>query len=205
MSTSIRRAAVHPGGVHPAPTRTAHHQPGQPVGASVAASVWSRGTGALHREERVVIDERRVRGPFGHNPISTGFHRPLPAPRPPIRPPARWPAEPGASRRWAARPAGGAGVAQHPVVVPDDDRGVLRPDPETTEQCLGLLILLRVDPPVRQPVAGGELAQPPGIRRVAGADDPEPCAQANQQRAADQAGPQNQVAKLTSTGCRYAT
>lgn len=87
------------------------------------------------------------------------------------------------------------GIAQHPVVVPDDDRGLLRSDPEPHQQLLGLGVLLQIGPAVREAVAGGELQQPPGVGGEGGADDAEAGARAGQHRAAQQVGPQDHVAE----------
>jgi len=88
------------------------------------------------------------------------------------------------------------GFAQHLVAAPDHHLGLLRLDAEAAYELVRLGVGLQVDPPVRQPVARGELAQPPGVGRVARADDPQPRAELDVQRAADQQRPQDQVAQL---------
>ena len=66
------------------------------------------------------------------------------------------------------------------------------PTREAAQQRLGLLVRLQVDPAVRQPVAGGELAQPPGVGRVARADDAEAGALADEQA---RGGPDRRAAR----------
>jgi hypothetical protein len=62
---------------------------------------------------------------------------------------------------------------------------------EPAQERLGLRVLVEVDPAMRQPVAGGEVAQPTRVTRVAGPDDRQPGALAdevpatNQERAHD--------------------
>jgi hypothetical protein len=72
------------------------------------------------------------------------------------------------------------------------------------EQLLGLPVPLQVDPAVRQQVAGGELEQPLGVGREARADDPEADAELDQDRAADEVGPQHQVAERRVLGDQLA-
>ena len=95
----------------------------------------------------------------------------------------------------AAGQLGVARVAQHLLPPPDHHRRVLGLDTQLAEQLLGLLVPLQVDPAVRQEVAGGELQQPPGVGREARADDPEANTELDQDRAADEIGPQHQVAE----------
>src|SRR5437879_1405741 len=59
------------------------------------------------------------------------------------------------------------------VLRPDHHRGLVRRHAEPLEQRLGGRVVLQVDPGVRYPVAGGELPQPPGVRRVPRTDDPD--------------------------------
>jgi len=68
-----------------------------------------------------------------------------------------------------------------------------RRDAQPAEQGLRLLVLLQVDEPVRQPVAGGELPQPSRVRRVPRAHDSEARPELDQDRPAEQVGPQDQV------------
>ena len=93
------------------------------------------------------------------------------------------------------RELGVARVAQHLRRRPDHDRRLLRSHAELAQQRLRLPGPPRVDPAVRQPVAGRELAQPPRVRRVARADDPEAGAEPDQQRAPEQVGAQDEVAE----------
>ena len=86
-------------------------------------------------------------------------------------------------------------IAQHLLATPDHDRCLVRRHPELAQQRLGLGVLLEVDPRVRYAVARGELAQASRVRRIARADDAQPGALANQQRAPQKAGPDQQVAE----------
>lgn len=88
---------------------------------------------------------------------------------------------------------GVARIAQQGGVPPDHQRRLLRADPEAAQQSLGLLVRLQIDPAVRQPVAGGELAQPTGVGRIARADDAETGSLPDEQSAAAQAGAQHHV------------
>ncbi len=87
-----------------------------------------------------------------------------------------------------------AGVAEQPPGHDDDGR-VRRGHAKLGEQGLGARVGFQVQPPVREPVTGREIPQPPGIRRIPGADDPQAHPEPDQQRAADQAGAQDQVAE----------
>lgn len=90
---------------------------------------------------------------------------------------------------------GVARIAQQGRVPPDHQRRLLRTDREAAQQRLGLLVRLQIDPAVRQPVAGGELAQPPGVGRIARADDAETGALPDEEGAAAQAGAQHHITK----------
>ena len=98
---------------------------------------------------------------------------------------------PHADRR---RQLGVARVAPYPA-APDDDRRLLGRHPEPLEERLGAVVALRVDPAERKPVACGEVAEAPGVREVARADDLQPGADATQQLATLEEGAQHQVAE----------
>jgi hypothetical protein len=104
----------------------------------------------------------------------------------------------------AAGQFGVARVAQHLLSPPDHHRRVLGLDAQLAEQRLGLSVPLQVDPAVRQQVAGGELQQPLGVGREAGTDDPEADAKLDQDRAADEIGPQHQIAERRILGDQLA-
>jgi len=55
---------------------------------------------------------------------------------------------------------------------------------EPLQQPFGVLVTFQVKPAMRQSVSRGELAQPGGVRRIAGADDPESGFFLDEQRAA---------------------
>ena len=159
------------------------------------------GAGDAGREAEVVLDPgRRPPGP-------RWLSRPAPPcaglPRPRTR---RRTGRPGADHQQVTaavrgdrhgQPDGrgqlGVGrVAQQPV-ADDHDRGLLGRHTELAEQRLGRRIGLQIQPAVGQPVAGREVAQPPGVRRVPGTDDAEASAQADQDRAAEEVGAQHQL------------
>ena len=72
---------------------------------------------------------------------------------------------------------------------------MLRRDAQLAEQRLGSGIFFQVDPPVRQAVAGGELAQAARVRREARPDDPHAHAEPDQDRPPDEVGLQDQAAE----------
>ena len=91
-------------------------------------------------------------------------------------------------------------VAQHVPAAPDDDRRLLGADAELAQQRLGALVLLDVDPGMRETVARAELAQPASVRREARADQLEAGAHPDQHRAADQEGTQDEIAQRLVVG-----
>jgi hypothetical protein len=86
-----------------------------------------------------------------------------------------------------------ARIAEHALTVQDHDRRVLRTDAELLEQRFRVSVVLEVQPPGGQPVACREVAQPARVRRVPRANDPQPDAQPNKQRATDKVSAQDQV------------
>jgi hypothetical protein len=93
------------------------------------------------------------------------------------------------------REVGRGGIAHHALVAQDYDGRLVRADPCLAEQCLGLRVVLEVDPPVRQPVPSRELAESPRVERVARADDPEAGAQTDQHRTAGEKRPKDHVSQ----------
>ena len=83
------------------------------------------------------------------------------------RAPCRVPAAPpgGPVRCWSGC------AAPH---RPDHHRGVLGRYSEPLQQPFGVLVTFQVNPSVRQSVSRCEFSQPGGVRRIAGADDPNP-------------------------------
>ena len=94
---------------------------------------------------------------------------------------------------------GVARVAQQPAVH-DHHRGVLRRQAELGQQGLGGRVGLKVQPPAREPVAGREVPDPPGVRGVPRADDPQAGPEADQDRTAQQIGAQDEVAERRIAG-----
>ena len=72
--------------------------------------------------------------------------------------------------------------------------------PNWAEHGLGGRVGLQVQPAVREPVPGREVADPPGVRGVPRADDPQADAEPDQDRAAQQVGAQDQVAERRDRG-----
>ena len=110
----------------------------------------------------------------------------------------------GAPRDAAARPAGPA-RRWSGCAAPSSPRQMTTgvsagATPSAAQQRLGLRSSSRSIQLVGQAVAGGELAQPPRVGRVARADDPEAGAEADQDRAADEVGAQDQVAERRVLG-----
>ena len=93
-----------------------------------------------------------------------------------------------------------ARVAQDLVAANDHDRRLARGDAQLAQQRLGRRIVFEVDPAVGQAVAGGEVAQAARVRREARADDAEARAEADQQRAPQHVGAQQQVAEQRVVG-----
>ena len=94
-----------------------------------------------------------------------------------------------------ARQVGIARVAQHVPSAPDHDRRLFGVDVQLTQERLGLVVGLEVDPAVRKAIAGAELAQPACVVGVPRADDREAGAEPDQHLAAQQERPQDQVAE----------
>jgi hypothetical protein len=83
--------------------------------------------------------------------------------------------------------------------VHDHDRGVRRRQAELGRHSLGRRVGLEVQPPVREPVAGREVPDPPGVRGVFRADDAQADAEPDQDRAAQQVGTEDEVAERRIT------
>ena len=164
--------------------------------------------GDAGREAEVVLDPRRGAGlPAGGDRVER-----RPSPALPRRRTRRRRARPGpaptttrsASRRRRGRRAqaddpGQLGVARG-CAAPGSRARSPRASRSARRRAAAAAprprVLLQVDPGVRQPVAGGELAQPAGVRRVPRPDDPDAGHRADQQLPAAQEGPQDEVAQL---------
>jgi hypothetical protein len=82
----------------------------------------------------------------------------------------------------------------------DHDRGVLRGDTQPFEDCLGLAILVDVDPLVGNAVPADELADPARVGREPRSEDPQSGAHAQVQRPAGDECAQDQVAEVRVVG-----
>ena len=82
----------------------------------------------------------------------------------------------------------------------DHQRGVLRRHTELGRHGLGGRVGLQIQPAVREPVSGREVPDPPGVRGVLRADDPQAGPEPDEDRAAQQVGTQDQVAERGIAG-----